>query len=129
MAVTVSGRMGGARVAYLCLVAGSPPCSAGLVCGVQAHGAGHAHELNRADLPEGDRCSAQGVDDLLADQHHAGSSALGDPRGDVYRLAVLVALLEDHRSGVQADVRRRQPGLGYARHHLEGGDHTPVRGP
>ena len=113
--------------------------SAGSGGGVQAHGAGHALELDRADLPEGDLRPARGVDHLLADEHLARSGVVGDPRGDVHRLAVVVALLEDHRPGVQADVRRRQPGLGHARHHLEGGhdaragvrevEHDPVAQP
>src|SRR5262249_45301821 len=57
--------------------------SAGPRGSVQAHGAGHALEVNRADLPEGDVRPARGVDDFLTDEHLARSGVVGDPRGDV----------------------------------------------
>src|SRR5215218_6749750 len=45
-----------------------------------------------------------GIDDLLGDEDLTGPGVLGDPRGEVHRLSVVVALLEEDRSGVQANV-------------------------
>jgi hypothetical protein len=73
----------------------------------QAHGAGNALEFHGADVPELDRRAGRGVDHGLADDDLACLRVVGDPRCEIDRLAVVVTLLEDNRSGVQSDVRRR----------------------
>ena len=66
----------------------------------------------------------RGVDHRLADHHLAGLREVGDPRREVDRRAVVVALLEDDRTSVKADMRRRQSGFGDALDHLECRDHA-----
>ena len=80
-------------------VGAGPPRSHGQSGRVQAHRAGHALELDRADLAEGDAGLAGGLDHRLAHEHLAGSGVVGDPRGDVHGLTVAVALLEDPGTG------------------------------
>ena len=96
---------------------------------MQAHGATHPLELHRADLAEGDGRPIRGVDDLLADQDLARPGVIRDPRGHVHRLPVVVTFLEDHGACVQTDMGGRQPGLGHARDHLEGGHYRRGRDP
>ena len=59
-----------------------------------------------------------------ADQHLARPRIVGDARAEVHGLAEVVALLEEDRPRVQADVGRRQPGGRQPVHHLEGGAHA-----
>src|SRR6266705_3711741 len=82
------------------------------VRGVQAHCAGDALQLNRPNLRKTRSGAFRSVDHVLADDYLPGSRILGDPRSDVHGLAEVIALLEDDRAGVQADMRRRQPGAG-----------------
>src|SRR4029453_15442065 len=75
--------------------------------GVQAY-TRDALQLHRADLGEGHVDSRGGIDDLLCDEDLTRPGVLGDPRGEVHCLSVVIALLEEDRSGVQANVSGRQ---------------------
>ena len=68
-----------------------------------------------------------GIDDLLADEDLTRPGVLGDPRGEVHRSSVVVALLEQDRPGVQPNVSGRQAGGRYAVYQLEGRHHTGSR--
>lgn len=59
---------------------------------MQAQRSAHALELDRADLAECEVRSAQGVDQLLADELFARPREVGAPSGGVLRLAAAVAL-------------------------------------
>ena len=87
--------------------------------GVQAY-ARDALQLHRPDLGEGHVDPLGGIDDLLGDEDLTGPGVLGDPRGEVHRSSVVVALLEEDRSGVQANVSGWQAFGRYALHQLEG---------
>jgi hypothetical protein len=75
--------------------------------GVQTNDAGDALQLNRTDLRERRLDSCGPIDDLLSDEDLARSGVLGDTRGEVYRLAEVVTLLEQNGPGMKANVRRR----------------------
>ena len=70
-------------------------------------GPGHAFELHRTDVAEREPFLLRSVRHRLADEHLALPRVLGDARGDVHGLAEVVALLEEDRPRVQADVGRR----------------------
>src|SRR4029450_11219112 len=63
-----------------------------------------ALQLHRADLGEGHLDPRGGIDDLLADEDLTRPGVLGDPRGEVHRSSVVVALLEEDGPGGQAKV-------------------------
>src|SRR4029450_13890610 len=94
--------------------------------GVQAY-ARDALQLHGPDLGEGHVDPLGGIDDLLRDEDLTGPGVLGDPRGEVHRSSVVVALLEEDRSGVQANVSGRQAGRRHAVYQLEGRYHTRSR--
>jgi len=56
---------------------------------------------------------------LLGREDVAGLGEVRDPGRDVHGLAVHVSVLEDHGSGLDADVRGRQPGGRSALAHLQ----------
>ncbi len=74
-----------------------------------------------------DRRAVGGIDDRLADDHLVRPGVVRDPRRDVDRGPVVVALLEDHRAGVEPHVRRRQTGPGHACDHLDRREHALPR--
>src|SRR5829696_7077787 len=94
--------------------------------GVQAH-ARYALQLHRPDLGEGHVDPLGGIDDLLCDEDLTGPGVLGDPRGEVHRSSVVIALLKKDRSGVQANVSGWQAGGRYAVYQLEGRKHAGSR--
>jgi hypothetical protein len=87
----------------------------------------NALQLHRPDLGEGHADPRGGIDDLLCNEDLTRPGVLGDPRGEVHRSSVVIALLEEDRSGVQANVSGRQAGGRYAVYQLEGRYHTESR--
>ena len=71
---------------------------------VKANDARDALELHRTDLREGRAGNPGCVDNFLGDEHLARPRVLGDPRGEVHRLAEVVALLEEDRPGMETNV-------------------------
>src|SRR4249919_3456127 len=94
--------------------------------GVQAY-TRDALQLHRPDLGEGHVDPRGGIDDLLADEDLTRPGVLGDPRGEVHRSSVVVALLEEDRSSVKPNVSGRQAGRRYAVYQLEGRHHPGCR--
>src|SRR4029453_6520525 len=94
--------------------------------GVQAY-TRDALQPHRADLGEGPLAPRGGIDDLLADEDLTRPGVLGDPRGEVHRSSVVVALLEEDGPGVQPNVSGRQAGGRYAGYQLESRHHTESR--
>jgi hypothetical protein len=76
--------------------------------------------LHRPDLGEAHIDPSGGIDNLLCDEDLTRPGVLGDPRGEVHRSSVVIALLEEHRSEVQASVSGRQAGRRYAVYQLQG---------
>ena len=91
---------------------------------MEPHGPRDTLELHGSDLREGGDSSLRGCQHLLAHEHLAGSSVLGDPRGNIHRLTKVVTILEEDGSRVEAHVRGRQARLADAVHHVEGGNNA-----
>src|SRR5205823_14324294 len=75
---------------------------------VQRNGAGQALQLNQPNVDEPYGWDPGGPDDAVADQDLAGPGMSGDPRGGVDRPAEVVAVLQDHRAGIDARMGRRK---------------------
>ena len=76
--------------------------------GVEEDGFRDALQVHRAHRLEGDTVRDHAIDDLLRDEDLARRRLFRDPRGEVDRATEVVASLEDHRSGLEPDVRGRQ---------------------
>src|SRR5688572_30003233 len=98
-------------------------CRSGVLAGdVEPKRLWDAFQLHRPNLGECDGSSVRRVDDLLADQHLAGSGVVGDPCRDVHGPAEVVTFLEDHRPGVDPHVRRWEGLASDDLHHLDSGE-------
>src|SRR4029453_12807331 len=81
---------------------------------------GEAIQRDGPDRRKADRLQRVGVrDDLVADEDLPWSGIVGDPGRHVDRAAEIVAVLEAHRPGVQADPGLRQVELGDAVDQLQ----------
>src|SRR5690606_1854087 len=76
--------------------------------GEDLDGLGHPLQGHGADPREGELLVGNGIDDGFGHEHLARAGVVGEPGGDVHRAAEVVALLEHHRPGVDADTSRRQ---------------------
>src|SRR5438874_7968747 len=95
--------------------------------GMQLDGSRDALQLDGPDVVEPHPIAARGIDDRLADEDLARPGVLGDARGHVDRLAVVVALLDHDGAGVEPDVGRRQARVHDAIDHLERRDDPGLR--
>src|SRR5262245_8511223 len=96
------------------------PASAGGSMGPQERNrARDPLELDGADVLEPAARVPRGIRDRPDDEHLAGPRVLRDPRGDVHRLAVVIAFLVEDRPGVELHVGGRQARPGQAVDHLQ----------
>jgi hypothetical protein len=86
---------------------------------VERHWFRYSVELGAARQHERHPTVGHPLDGLLAREDLTCLGLIGDPRGDVDRTAVNVAIAEDDRPGLDPDVRGRQPGGRGAFTHLE----------
>ncbi len=94
---------------------------------METHHLGDTLQVDGADLDELDTRRAGRVDDILADHDFTRPGVIGDSGSDVHRPAEVVALLEQHRSGMKTHVGRRQPQIRRGLDHLQGGQNPFAR--
>ena len=101
---------------------GSTPRSRGLAVALgleQRHGLRDPLELERPELAQPEPVRRDELGEALSDEDLVGAGLRGDARRDVDRPAEVVALVVDHRSRLDADVRRREPAWAHRLHDVE----------
>src|SRR5687768_10175198 len=88
---------------------------------MEVHRSGDSLELHGSNLGEGGSGTLRSIDHGLAYENLTGPGVVRDARRQVDRLPEVVALLVQHRSGMQADMGRRETDAARLLHHLQGG--------